>query len=97
MLEKLIHEYLLLISSHIFPSRIYINKREYKQLLEETNKQNLSSIYNSNIVINSDWYIGEYDGVNTEGKDIWWVCGFPDKFYEEELDEVFEKMIPKHE
>ena len=38
-----------------------------------------------------DWYIGSYDG-----NDIWWVCGFPDKFQESELDFIDELIIPKH-
>lgn len=44
-----------------------------------------------------DWYIGLYDGKDLSGGDVWYVCAFRDMFYETDLDEVYEKMIPKHE
>lgn len=38
-----------------------------------------------------DWYVGEYCKEN-----VWYLCGFPEVFYEKELQEIDELMIPTH-
>lgn len=48
------------------------------------------------VMYDGDWFIGEYDGVDSSGKDFWYLCGFPVFFYETELDKIDELMIPKH-
>ncbi len=44
----------------------------------------------------NEWHIAEWDYNSKLGDNVWWVCGFPDYFTEEDLQEIDEKMIPKH-
>lgn len=49
------------------------------------------------VMYDGDWYIGEYELDHNDNSDIWWLCGYPNKFQESELQEIDPKQIPKHE
>lgn len=52
MIEKILDHYLLLVQANIFPSNMYISKKDYAALCEELEKRSkIDRLYNMYIVI----------------------------------------------